>query len=154
MRGFAIVALFLTSAINVQAQSRAAEIVRQVTDSAAVVRFVDEFHEALAQNDSTSVYRMLSPTAAWIDEDEILTMAYMRSRGAAAKGRWERAIQRERGALHVRVSGDAAWAYRVWPMHARAQPDLIRGTEAELLVLTRTGVTWQIQAIHTSVGSR
>lgn len=154
MRGVAILTLYLTSALSAQAQSRAAEILRQVSDSAAVVRFVDAFHEALAQDDSVSVYRMLAPTVAWIDEDEILTIADMRSRGAAAKGRWERAIQRERGALHVRVAGDAAWAYRVWPMHARAQPELIRGTEAELLVLTRNGSTWQIRAIHTSVGSR
>jgi ketosteroid isomerase-like protein len=151
MRSSAFVLLSLTISVAAQAQSRAAELLRRAGDSSAVAQFVERFHAALAADDTAAIYRMLAPSAAYVDKDKILSVADFRAGSAAAKGRWERAVERQKGAIHVRVAGDAAWAYWVWPMHAKAQPDLLKGTEAELIVLTRQGASWQIQAIHFSL---
>ncbi len=153
MRVDALVLLCLTTASGVAAQSQAAEILRRTGDSAAVAQFVEQFHKALEADDSATAYRMLAPTAVYIDKDVILSLADLHAGRLAAKGRWERAVVRQKGAIHVRVVGDAAWAYWVWPMHARGQPDLLRGTESEMIVLTRHGTGWQIAAIHWTVGS-
>jgi hypothetical protein len=113
-----------------------------------VAQVVERYHSALAADDTTTVYRLLAPAFEFVDEDEIITLAGMRAGGTAAKARWERAVARQKKAIHVRVNGETAWAYWTWPMHARGQPDLLRGTESEMLVLTRQGSSWQIAAIH------
>ncbi|MEW5915774.1 MAG: nuclear transport factor 2 family protein [Gemmatimonadota bacterium] len=150
MRVLGIALLCLTTVV--EAQSRAAEVLRSVGDSTAVAQVVVRYHEALARDDTATVLRLLAPTAVHVSDREILTMADLRATGIAAHGRWERAIQRDNGTIHVRVSGNTAWAYWLWPMRARANPDLLKGREAELLVLLRNGDTWQIAAIHASVG--
>jgi ketosteroid isomerase-like protein len=150
MRVLGITLLCLTSVV--EAQSRAAEVLRSVGDSAAVAQVVERYHDALARDDTASVLRLLAPSAVHVSDREILTMAQLRATGIAAHGRWERAIQRDKGAIHVRVAGNTAWAYWLWPIRARANPNLLSGREAELLVLVRNGDAWQIAAIHASVG--
>lgn len=153
MRPFALVLLGLTSSVAAGAQSRAAEILRRISDSSAVVQVIERFHQALATDDTATVFRVLAASAVYIDKDEVLTVADLRGDRMAGKGRWERVIERRKGPIHVRVSGDMAWAYWVWRIQARAQPELISGSEAETIVLTRVGTTWLIAAIHNSVGS-
>jgi hypothetical protein len=122
-------------------------------DSLAVVRTVERFHAALRADDTVAVRGMLGPGAVILDQGKIVRMSEEQSKYLAFLGRWGRAITRKPGPINVHVLGVTAWAYSITGISAVAAPDAIRGQVSELMVLTRLGDSWFINAIMWSTAS-
>lgn len=122
-------------------------------DSLEVIAVVQRFHAALEAGDTTAGLTLLAPSAVILERGGIRPLAEYRGEGLAGEVRFAQAIERRAGPIQVRLLGPTAWAYSLSHVQARARPDLINGRVAELIVLTRSGQTWWIEAIHSSSGS-
>lgn len=124
-------------------------------DSLAVIRTVQRYHAALAQGDTATVRGLLSPNFIHILRGEIRDLAAMRGEdGVEGLVRWQQQTARGPVTLHARLSPSMAYAWSSVEFSARSRPDLFKGVEVELFVLSRLGQTWFIEAVHGSLKDR
>lgn len=126
----------------------------QANDSAAVVAVVDRYHRALASGDTAVVLRLLAPDAIVLESGGAETRAEYLGHHLPADIGFARAVERERGPVSVRVSGNTAWATSSSTTVGEYRGRSINSQGAELMVLTREGEEWRIQAIHWSSRER
>lgn len=119
-------------------------------DSAAVVEVIDAYHGALATSDTAAVLRLLAPDAIILESGGEETVHEYLHHHLAADMAFAAAVARERGTVRVRVNGDTAWASSISTAIGEFRDRAIRAQGAELMVLTRDGDGWRIQAIHWS----
>jgi ketosteroid isomerase-like protein len=119
-------------------------------DSAAVVRTVLAFHEALTRGDSMAALELLSPDAVVLEAGGVETRDQYRQHHLPSDIRFGQAVTVRRGSVRVVVEGDVAWATSSWEVSGTSQDRPISSTGAELAVLTRTPAGWRIRAIHWS----
>lgn len=133
----------------------AAPVTAQSTsDSAAVVRVVMEYHDALARGDSAAALRLLAPDAVILESGGLETRDEYRSHHLPGDIGFASAVPSERGAIRVTIQGEVAWAVSTSITQGTFRDRTINSSGAELMVLTRTGATWQIRAIHWSSRAR
>jgi ketosteroid isomerase-like protein len=134
--------LFLPST-TLAAQSTAA-------DSSAVVATVRAYHAALATGDSLAALGLLAPDAVILESGDVETRAEYHAHHLAADIAYAQALPSVRGAVTVRVSGDAAWATSTSTTKGTYRERAVNSVGAELMVLSRTASGWVIRAIHWS----
>ena len=122
----------------------------QSSDSAAVVQTLERFQAAFKAGDSAAVLRLLAPDAVVLEGGGIETLMEFRSHHLAADIRFAQSSERKPGPVHVRVAGSTAWAWSTAESVGTGQGQAVTSVGAELAVLTRTTLGWQIQAIHWS----
>jgi ketosteroid isomerase-like protein len=125
-----------------------------LTDSVAVVRTVDAFHDGLAAGDTTAVLRMLVPEALILEGGEIETQAEYAAHHLASDIAATQALKGGRTVRRVSITGAAAWVVSGSTMRGT-----FRGRErdlegAELMVLERRDGVWRIASIHWSSHQR
>lgn len=126
----------------------------QTSDSAQVAAVVDGYHHALASGDSAAALALLAEDAVILESGGVESRAEYRGHHLPGDIAFARAVKSERGAVHVRVSGDVAWASSTSTTQGEYRGRAINSAGAELMVLTRTADGWRISAIHWSSRAR
>lgn len=140
-------AVLATRVAPTPAQSAAA-------DSAAVAATVTAYHDALARGDSAAALRLLASDAVILESGGQESLEEYRSHHLPADIQFARAVPSRRGAVHVTVTGDVAWASSTSETQGTYRDRPINSAGAELMVLSRTGTGWVIRAIHWSSRTR
>ncbi len=123
-------------------------------DSIAVASTVERFHKALAEGDSLAALALLSEDLRILESGTLETRAEYRSGHLRADIGFASAVASERGAIHVVVRGDVAWATSTSVTQGEVRGRAIDSRGAELMVLTRGPNGWKIRAVHWSSRSR
>ena len=122
----------------------------QSTDATAVTATVRAFHQALATGDSAGALRLLAADAVILESGGRESRDEYAAHHLAADIEFARAVQIERRAHEVTVSGDVAWANSTTVMRGTYRNRAIDAAGVELMVLSRTSTGWVIRAIHWS----
>lgn len=138
-----LVAAVLLAASSVDASA-------QTTDSTAVTATVHAFHQALATGDSAGALRLLAADAVILESGGRESRDEYAAHHLAADIELAGAVQIERRAHQVTVSGDVAWVNSTSVMRGTYRNRAIDATGVELMVLSRTSTGWVIRAIHWS----
>jgi len=123
-------------------------------DSASAIATVERFHAAVARGDTTAVLTLLASDVVIIESGGLETLRAYRAHHLAEDVAFARAVSNIRAPLRAAVQGDAAWVSGTSTTKGRFKGRSIDSDGAELMVLTRTGPTWRIRAIHWSSHSR
>lgn len=123
-------------------------------DSLAVVEVVDAYHAALARGDSATVAQLLAPEAVILESGGVETRAQYLGGHLRGDIAFAAAVPRERGAIHVVVRGDVAWASSTSITQGSYREREVNSQGAELMVLAREPAGWRITAIHWSSRAR
>lgn len=124
-------------------------------DSLVVITTVQRYYGALERGDTATVSGLLSPKFIFIQRAEIRDLAAMQGEdGIVGLVRWHQQTARGPRTLHARLSPSMAYVWTSADFSSKSRPDLFKGTEVELLVLTRLGQTWVIEAVHGSLKDR
>lgn len=124
------------------------------SDSAAVARSVDRFHQALATGDSATALALLAPDAVILESGGVETRAEYRGHHLPGDIAFARAVPRQRSEIRVRVEGNAAWATSTSTVQGEFRGRQINSQGAQLMVLRRTADGWRIAAVHWSSRAR
>lgn len=119
-------------------------------DSAGAVAAVEQFHAALAAGDSARAVGVLTDDVLVIEAGAIQTRAEYLGGHLGADMKASRDSKSERAVVQIRVVGDMAYVVSktVTPPTGAAGNT---GSElAELMVVSRTGSSWKIRAVHWS----
>ena len=149
----AAITLGMTPALGAQVSS-AVQDVTVANDSAAVVQVVTAYHRALGTGDSTAALALFTEEAVILESGGVETLAEYRAHHLPGDMRFAQAVKSERAPMHVRVRGDAAWAWSTSVTQGEVRGRQINSAGAELMVLTRTPAGWRISAIHWSSRTR
>lgn len=123
-------------------------------DSADVARVVDAYDRALRTGDSAAALALLMPDVVILESGGMETLQEYRSHHLASDMEYARAVPGTRSAIHVRVRGDAAWAWSTSVAQGTFRTRPVNSAGAELMVLTRSPQGWRISAIHWSSRNR
>jgi ketosteroid isomerase-like protein len=126
----------------------------QQSDSAAVAGVIERFHAALASGDSTAALALLAPDVAVQESGGAETLEEYRSHHLPGDIQFARAVPRSRTPIKVTIAGDVAWATSTGVTQGEYRGRAINSNSAELMVLTRSGGSWRIRAIHWSSRAR
>jgi uncharacterized protein (TIGR02246 family) len=132
----------------------AAEHVRLPDDSADVAAVVARFHAALAAGDSAAVLALLADDVVVLESGGSESRDEYRAHHLPADIEFARSVPSQRGAVHVRVRGDVAWATANTTTQGEFRGRQINSTGVELMVLSRERGVWKIRAIHWSSRNR
>lgn len=122
----------------------------QGSDSAAVVQVVERFHDALARGDSAAALALLAEDARILESGGVETREEYSAHHLPADMAFATTVERERGPLRIQVRGDVAWATSTSRARGTFREREIDSRGAELVVLSRSGGQWLIEAIHWS----
>ena len=125
-----------------------------MNDSAAVADVVTKYHAALAAGDSTAALALLAEDAVILETGGIETRAEYRSHHLPGDITFAKAVQSQRGPVHVRIRGDVAWTSSTSTTTGEMNGRAINSAGAELMVLVKTAAGWKIAAIHWSSRAR
>lgn len=123
-------------------------------DSMAVASVVHRFHAALEAGDSISALALLAPEAVILESGGIETREEYRAHHLPADAAFAGAVRSVRTPPRVIVRGDAAWSTSTSTARGEFRGRAVNSAGAELVVLTRQGDGWTINAIHWSSRSR
>jgi ketosteroid isomerase-like protein len=123
-------------------------------DSASAIATVERFHAAVALGDTTTVLTLLAPDVVIIESGGLETLRDYRSHHLAEDVAFAKAVPNVRTPFRAAVQGGVAWVSCTSTTKGRFKGRSIDSAGAELMVLTRTGPTWRIRAIHWSSHSR
>jgi len=126
----------------------------QQSDSAAVASVIERFHTALASGDSAATLALLAPDVTVLESGGLETLEEYRSHHLPGDIQFARAVPRSRAPIKVTLAGDVAWATSTGVTQGEFRGRAVNSSSAELMVLTRTGRTWLIRAIHWSSRAR
>jgi ketosteroid isomerase-like protein len=119
-------------------------------DSAAVAEAIERFHQALAKGDSAAALMLLGEDAIVVESGSIESRQEYRSHHLPADVAFARAVKERRSPVRLNVRGDVAWATATSTTRGDYRGRKVNSTGAELMVLTRAGPGWKINAIHWS----
>jgi ketosteroid isomerase-like protein len=142
----------LVAAATLAASAARAQATQPATagDSAAVVATVERFHQALARGDSAAAVALLAPDVQILESGGMETLAQYRGHHLPSDIAFARAVPARRGPVRVTVRGDVAWAASTSEARGTFRGRPVNSAGAELVVLTRAGADWRIDAIHWS----
>jgi ketosteroid isomerase-like protein len=123
---------------------------RPLTDSAAAVRAVEQFHAAIAAADTAAVQRLLHASAVVLESGDLETRAEYFAHHLAADIAFARGVPSTRSLRSVTVRGDAAWVVATSRTTGKLENRDVDSDGAELMVLRRDNGEWRIAAIHWS----
>lgn len=120
------------------------------SDSAAVVRVVEQFHHALAAGDSATALGLLDEGAVILESGGLETREEYAGHHLPADMAFAAAVPGETGPLRVYGDGETAWVASTTRRRGEFRGQAIDMTGAELMVLNREPDGWRIVAIHWS----
>lgn len=149
LRKLATVTLLgLLSPVALDAQDHAGH---HADATAEVTAVVEGFHAALADGDTTTLRSLLADDVRILEGGGIETLEEYASHHMGADVAFAQAVPRERGPLHVVVSGVIAWVASTSRAVGTYRDREIDSSGGELMVLSRTDDgTWLIRSISWS----
>ncbi len=123
-------------------------------DSLAVADVVEQFHAAVAADDSTVAAGLLAAEALIIESGGQETKDQYLSHHFHGDAAFLAAATREPATSQLHLVGDAAWVASISRIHGTSRGRDVDINSAELMVLKRTPEGWRIAAIHWSSRSR
>jgi ketosteroid isomerase-like protein len=120
------------------------------SDSATVATVIRGFHDALEQGDSAKALALLGMDARILEAGNVETRAQYAAHHLANDMAAARALEGDHTIQQLSVSGDAAWAVSRYTSRGSLGGRQVDSEGAELTVLRRTEISWEIQAIHWS----
>jgi len=148
------IALAVTLPAATQVLAQAAPSSTAAADSTAVTGVVHAYHRALSTGDSTSALALLASDAVILESGGVESRDEYRSHHLPADVQFAKGVPSERTPIHVRVVGDAAWAWSTSTSQGEFRGRQVNSAGAELMVLQRVQGTWRIAAIHWSSRTR
>lgn len=113
----------------------------------AVVR---AFHEALRKGDVAAVERLLASDAVVLEGGELESRQEYLRHHLGADIEFARAVPSKVTSSEATVAGQAAWVRSTTVAQGTFRNRTMKLVGAELVVLTRGAVAWEIRAIHWS----
>ena len=126
------------------------ELVGAQSSSSAALKAAASFHEFLERGDSASAVRLLGPDAVILESGDRETRAEYVARHLAEDIEFARAVSTTRKVVDTRRQGNVVWVIATSVSSGRFHERQIDSRGVELIVLTRTGQRWLINAIHWS----
>lgn len=120
------------------------------SDSAAIVRVVDQFHRALAEGDSAAAAGLLHADVIVLESGALEMRADYLRHHLPADIAFARAVRTERQLHRVTQRGDLAWVASTSRTTGEFEGRPVDSDGAELMVLHRTPGGWRIASIHWS----
>ena len=119
-------------------------------DSAGAVGAVEQFHAALAAGDSARAVGLLTDDVLIIEAGGIQTRAEYLGGHLGADMKASLGKKDDRTVIQVRVVGDMAYVASKTVTPPTGAAGNTGSESAELMVLSRSGSTWKISAVHWS----
>ena len=119
-------------------------------DSAAVVKTVVKYHEALKAGDSATAVALLAEKAVILESGELQTRSEYISHHLSSDIAFARAVPSPSEVKSVRVDDDMGWVASTSRSTGTFNGRPIDSSGAELMVLSKSGGKWRIEAIHWS----
>ena len=141
---FGILAALTASAVTVLAQPTLSPEQNEVV---AVVR---SFHDALSKGDSTGALNLLSADVRILESGGVETRQHYREGHLAGDIGFARAVPSVYSDYNVVIDGNVAWVTSTSVTSGQMGDRKVNSAGAELMVLSRSGTTWIIRAIHWS----
>lgn len=120
------------------------------SDAASAAATVQSFHDALKAGDAVAAMAWLAPGATVLEQGSLESRSAYGSHHLAADIRFARAVSTERKVTHAEVAGDLAWLVASSVTQGMFEGRAVNLNGAEMVVMTRNGPGWLIQAIHWS----
>ncbi len=127
---------------------------RYRADSLSVAGVVEQFHAAVAADDSTVATNLLAAEALILESGGQETKDQYLSHHFHGDAAFLSAATREPGTSQLHLVGDAAWVASISRIHGTSRGRDVDINSTELMVLKRTPEGWRIAAIHWSSRSR
>ncbi len=127
---------------------------RYRADSLSIAGVVEQFHAAVAADDSTVAAGLLAAEAVILESGDQETKEEYFSHHFHGDAAFLAATTREPATSQLRLAGDAAWIASISRVYGTFGDRDIDSNSAELMVLHRTPEGWRIAAIHWSSRSR
>ncbi len=127
---------------------------RYRADSLSIAGVVEQFHAAVAADDSTVAAGLLAAEALIIESGGQETKDQYLSHHFHGDAAFLAATTREPATSQFHLVGDAAWVASISHVQGTFRDHDIDSNSAELMVLHRTPEGWRIAAIHWSSRSR
>ena len=123
---------------------------QSASDSSAVARTVERFHELIAAGDSLAALALLTDDAVILESGGLETKVQFREHHLAADVRFAQSTKGERRVHSVTQRGDVAWVASTSTATGSFGGRDVNSAGAELMLLVRTPSGWRISAIHWS----
>ena len=119
-------------------------------DSVAVVKVVNDFHNALSAGDSAKALSLLSNDAIILESGGVEPRSEYRSHHLPEDIKFAMAVESKRAPLQVSVEGSTAWTSTTTTTKGTFNNRPIDSMGAESMVLTKHPAGWRIRSIHWS----
>jgi ketosteroid isomerase-like protein len=123
-------------------------------DSAAVAAVAAGFHAALSSGDSTAALAFLADDVLILESGGVETRAQYRAGHLSGDIAYAKAVPSTRTIQNLSVRGDVAWVTTMSVTSGQYNGRAVNSQGAELMVLSRSGGTWKVSAIHWSSRAR
>jgi ketosteroid isomerase-like protein len=140
---FVVITGCLSAAINASAQQPDTE----ATAAQAVVR---SFHDALRRGDTQAAQALLAADAVILEGGHIESREEYLKHHLGADIEFAKAVPSTITRSEATVSGQTAWVRSATSSQGKFRNRNVKLSGAELVVLTRAAVGWEIRAVHWS----
>ncbi len=146
--------LAVANVLSSQASVKSGSSRKSTADSVAVVRAASRFHTALEQGDTVTIRHLLAADLHVLEGGAVETRAEYLAHHLAADIEFARSVRSESRLTAYRREGSVAWLISTSSARGAFRGRSIDSIGAELMVLSKTQLGWQIRAVHWSSGRR
>lgn len=142
---------FLVASTTAGGQNPTGETpVNRQRDSVAVIAVVSRFHDALAAGDTGTVQALLAPDLSVLESGSVESRAEYFTHHLGADIEFAKAVSSPRTLVSYKRDGNTAWLVSTSSAQGSFRGRGVNSVGAELMILTKSALGWQIRAIHWS----
>ena len=119
-------------------------------DAVAITAVAEKFHSALAAGKPDEVMSLLQPDALIVEGGAVQTRGEYESEHLGEDIAYARAVPARQLRVVVRQEGAIAWVTSTFRVTGKFQSKTVDNLAAETMILTKSGASWGIRAIHWS----
>lgn len=127
---------------------------KSTADSVAVVRVATRFHAALENGDTMTIKQLLAPDLRVLEGGAVETRVEYFAHHLAADIEFAKSVRSERRLTSYTREGSVAWLISTSSARGTFRGRPVDSVGAELIILSKTPLGWQIRAVHWSSGRR
>src|SRR5437773_8215125 len=150
----ALCILVVGNVLSSQASVKSGSSRKSTADSVAVVRAASQFHTALEQGNTVTIRQLLSADLHVLEGGAVETRAEYLAHHLAADIEFAKSVRSESQLTTYAREGSVAWLVSTSSARGTFRGRSVDSVGAELMVLSKTGLGWQIRAVHWSSSRR
>jgi ketosteroid isomerase-like protein len=151
---FAIVTAAIGNVSSSQAPVKSGSPPKSTADSVAVVHVASRFHAALEKGDTTTIKQLLAPDLRVLEGGAVETRTEYFAHHLAADIEFAKSVRSESRLTSYSREGSVAWLVSTSSARGTFRGRTVDSVGAELMILSKTRLGWQIRAVHWSSGRR